>query len=561
MNVNYIWIVFGLLVIIGLYRLFEKAGEKGWKAIVPIYNIYVWLKIIQRPWWWLILTLIPGVGFLMIMIMSVQLSKAFGKTSFMNLLLAAFFPFLYLPYLGFSKDVTFKGAEDKNKLKRSASREWVDAIVFAVVAATVIRTFFIEAFTIPSSSMEKTLMIGDYLFVSKLSYGPKLPNTPIAFPFAHHTMPLSQRTPSYLEWMKLPYYRLPGFGHVQNNDIVVFNYPEGDTVLYENQNASYYQILRDVASEIRMSDPGKDESYYIGLARNNKLRKDSYTVRPVDKKENYIKRCIGIPGDVVEVRNGDLYVNDKMSYRAPTMQAFYRIQTNYIPPADLKMLDVNIEENNTEYAHVDSNYYVNLPDDKINKVKGLSWGKVIDRKVEIKGPVDPSYHIFPNDPHYNWTVDNFGPLRIPKKGDVVKLDSTTLPIYRRIIDVYEGNDLQEKNGKVYINGVETNSYTLKLDYYFMMGDNRHNSADSRFWGFVPEDHVVGKAVFVWMSLSQKDYQKKLRWDRFFSFVHNDGLSRSYLKVFLGIVAGIWIFYYFWNRRNAAKQKTHKPRNS
>lgn len=565
MSVNYIWIPITLLVMVGLYKLFEKAGEKGWKGLVPIYNLYIWLKIIQRPWWWLILALIPGVNFLMIMIMSVQLSKAFGKKSFTDLLLAALIPFIWLPYLGFTPSVQFKGAEDKNKLPRSSAREWTDAIVFAVVAATVIRTFFIEAFTIPTSSMEKTLMIGDYLFVSKLSYGPKLPNTPIAFPFAHHTMPLTEKTPAYLEWAKLPYLRLPGLGHVKNNDIVVFNYPEGDTVLFENQNASYYQILRDVAAQIRFNNPpgqGNDDDY-INIARTNIIHKGSYTVRPVDKRENYIKRCVGIPGDVVEVREGDLFVNNNKAYRAPTMQAYYQAQTDFISNTDLKALDVNIDDRtNPEASPIDSAHYrVNLPDNKVEQVKSsLPWGKGLQRMVEPKGQIDPSYHIFPNNPQYNWTVDNFGPLKIPRKGETVKLDSATLPLYRRIIDVYEDNNLEVKNGKIFINGVESSSYTFKMDYYFMMGDNRHNSADSRYWGFVPEDHIVGKAVFVWMSLSQKPYQDKFRWNRFFSFVTSEGLSKSYLKVFLGIVAAIMLFFMFWNKRKEKAQKDRKTRN-
>jgi signal peptidase I len=560
MNINYIWIVIALLVMAGLYKLFEKAGEKGWKALVPIYNLWVWLKIIQRPWWWLLLALIPGVGFLMIMIMSVQLSKAFGKKSFPDLLFAALIPFIWLPYLGFSADIKFKGAEDKEKLPRSATREWTDAIVFAVVAATVIRTFFIEAFTIPSSSMEKTLMIGDYLFVSKLSYGPKLPNTPISFPFAHHTMPGTVATKSYLEWMKLPYLRLPGFGHVKNNDIVVFNFPEGDTVIVESQNASYYQLVRDRASNLKASGYSGD----IMRAAREAILSDKYTVRPVDKKENYIKRCVGIAGDVIEVKMGDLYVNGQKAYRAPTMQSFYKVPVQDIPRKDLEDLDVNIDPESPEALQIyPDTFLVNLPDNKVDIVRSrYEWGKNIKKRVEEKeSERDDRHAIFPNTNSYHWTVDNFGPLHIPKKGETIKLDSASLPLYRRIIDVYEGNELEAKGGKIYINGAETNSYTFKMDYYFMMGDNRHNSADSRYWGFVPEDHVVGKAVFVWMSLSNKPYQPRMRGERFFSFVSSNGLSKSYLKVFLVIAGGLVLFFTFWNKRKETpKKKDHKARN-
>lgn len=554
MHVNYIWIVFTLLVMVGLFKLFEKAGEKGWKAFVPVYNLYVWLKIIQRPWWWIILALIPGVGFLMIMIMSVQLSKAFGKTSFTNLLLAAIVPFIYLPYIGFSADVKFKGAEDKSKLRRSATREWVDAIVFAVVAATVIRTFFIEAFTIPTSSMEKTLMIGDYLFVSKLSYGPKLPNTPLSFPFAHHTMPLTKDTKSYFEWMKLPYMRLPGLGSVKSNDIVVFNYPEGDTVVLNHQNQSYYALRRNYGRQNVLNPK------FIAHDDPDRIPMGGIVVRPVDKRDNYIKRCIGIPGDKIEIKNGELFVNGSGSYKPPTMQFIYGIpMKSELTRKAIKEFDL------TEKIQRDTagNIYTTLPIGRVDEMQQQPFvgpGQ-IQRIIYPATSESNDLEIFPNDPRYNWSIDNFGPLTIPQKGVTVSLDMTNLPLYQRIIDVYEENDIEVKNGKIYINGTESSSYTFKMDYYFMMGDNRHNSADSRFWGFVPEDHIVGKAVFVWMSLKQDvPFGEKFRWERFFAFVHDDGLSRSYLKVFLGIIAGIWVFYYFWNRRSAAKKDARKPRN-
>lgn len=541
METHYIWFIIILLMLAGLYKLFEKAGQPGWKALIPIYNFWVWLKIIERPWWWLLLVLVPGVGFLMIMIMSVQMAKAFGKYSFFNLAAAALFPFIYLPYLGFNKEVQFKGAEDKEKIKRTATREWVDAIVFAVIAATVIRTFFIEAFTIPSSSMEKTLMVGDYLFVSKLSYGPKLPNTPLSFPFAHHTLPFTEKTKSYVEWVKLPYLRLPGLGKVENYDIVVFNYPEGDTVVLNHQNDSYYALLRKYG-RANVSNPGF-------VNPENGIPMGGIAVRPVDKRENYIKRCVGIPGDEISIEDGRLKVNNKEAYRAVTMQAKYRLEVTGFNQSAFDQMDV------TEpiYSEGSGNaIYVTLPDSKVDQVKQLPFVQSLTKVTIPKDRgIDPALPYFPNDPQYDWTLDNFGPLTVPKKGSTVKLTMQTLPLYERIIDQYEDNDLEVKNGQVFINGAQADSYTFKMDYYFMMGDNRHNSADSRFWGFVPEDHIVGKAVFVWMSIKpDKSFGERFRMDRFFAFVHNDGLSRSYFKIFLLLLGGTILFFSFWNKRKA-----------
>lgn len=549
METNYVWIIVYLLIIAGAYRLFEKAGEKGWKALIPLYNFYVWLKIIDRPWWWLLLVIIPGVGFLMIMIMSVQLAKAFGKRTTGELVIAALVPFIYLPYLGFSKDVKFVGPEDKAKLPRSSSREWLDAIVFAVIAATVIRTFFIEAFTIPTPSMEKTLMVGDYLFVSKLSYGPKLPNTPLSFPFAHHTLPLTKNTKSYVEWMKLPYLRLPGFGKVENNDIVVFNFPEGDTVVLNRQEQSYYSLIRTHGRD-RVTNPNfrPDDGSDIPMG--------DIIVRPVDKRENYIKRCVAIPGDEIRIKDGELIVNGKQSYRAPTMQIYYRVNSTQVNTGTMTKMMRDMDVNEREWGTIQNgDYYINLPDDKLGTIRNLP-GTTAAKAYDSTSFYDPS--TFPHHPKYRWNKDNFGPLKIPKKGETVQLDTSNLPLYQRIIDLYEENDLKVENGKIFINGAPATSYTFKMDYYFMMGDNRHNSLDSRFWGFVPEDHIVGKAVFVWMSISQKDYQDKFRMERFFAFVHNDGLSRSYFTIFLIIAGGITVFFWWYNNRKKPPQKTRKP---
>jgi signal peptidase I len=552
-----------LLTSVGLFKIFEKAGEKGWKGLIPGLNLFIWLKVIQRPWWWLLLLIVPGVNFLMLAIMSVELAKAFGKTNNTELVIAALFGFVYIPYIGFQQELKYVGVH-REKHPKSALREWTDAIIFAVIAATIIRTFFLEAFTIPTSSLEKSLMVGDYLFVSKMSYGAKIPNTPLSFPFAHHTLPFTESVKSYLEWIKLPYFRLPALGKVKNNDYVVFNYPDGDTVALKMQNQSYYQLCRDVALKFNMN---------IGKAREyiweHPETFGEIIARPPDKRENYIKRCIGTPGDTLFIKNKTVYVNGKTSYIAGTMQHNFIVKTRDGLGLSNKVLEKFDITDPIDYESIPGASIVTLPNNRIEEFKKLS---VIDTVVPLV--TDSNYYdyrTFPHNPHYKWNVDNFGPLLMPKKGATVQLDTNNISLYDRIIQVYENNKLEIKNGKIFINGQETNTYTFKLDYYFMMGDNRHNSADSRCWGFVPEDHIVGKAVFIWMSLKDQEHNgdsgklrlsrlfkedSKFRWNRFFTFVSSDGLSRSYLIHFIVIVAGISGFNYF-RRKRKAKTETKK----
>lgn len=362
------------------------------------------------------------------------------------------------------------------QVKKGFFREWFDAILFAVVAATIIRLFLIEAYTIPTSSMEKSLLIGDFLFVSKVSYGPRIPNTPIAFPFAHHTMP-GTNSKSYLEWIKLPYFRLPGFGSIKNNDVVVFNYPMED-------------------------------------------------FRPVDKRENYIKRCVAIPGDTLEVRDRELWVNGKLAEKNDGMQYSYNVKTDGsgFNPKVLRKFDI------TEGGRVSNqgDFALTMTKAAVAQMKKFNNVKEITPTIAKKG--EYAEYIFPNSDaamqtnkgkKFFWNVDNFGPLWIPKKDATIELTSENLPIFERIITLYEGNELKVEEGKIFINGKETTSYTFKMNYYFMMGDNRHNSADSRFWGFVPEDHIVGKAVFIWLSLDNtaSGLSERIRWKRLFNLIH------------------------------------------
>jgi signal peptidase I len=386
--------------------------------------------------------------------------------------------------------------------KQTKVIEWVDAIIFAVIAATFIRMFFIEAYTIPTSSMEKSLLVGDYLFVSKVAYGPKTPNTPLSFPFVHNTMPLSQTKKSYVEWIKRPYKRLEGFGDVKNNDVVVFHFPEGDTVALRLQNQSYYQLLRNYGREKVWNDP-----------RNF----GEIVARPVDKRENYIKRCIGIPGDEIQMTRGEVTVNGQTREKMEGIQYNYIVSTNgtSINPMALDRLHI-AKDDRTVFSS--EKYMFPLTRENVEKFKNFSNVTSVKKRVQEPGKWDPN--TFPGDERYPWNVDNFGPLTIPEKGETVSLTTNNLPLYRRIIDVYENNKLEVKDNAILINGEATTSYTFKMDYYWMMGDNRHNSADSRFWGFVPEDHIVGKASFIWLSLD-KDHSlpQKVRLQRMFQTIH------------------------------------------
>jgi signal peptidase I len=563
-------IIFSLTTIVGLYRLFPLAGEASWKALVPGYNFIVWLKIIKKPWWWIFLIITPGVNFLMYAIMCLLMAKAYNRRTTTDKVLAFLAGYIYLPYIAFQKETKYVGPEDISKRKPSIVREWTEAIVFAVIAATVIRTFFIEAFTIPTSSLEKSMMVGDYLFVNKMSYGAKVPNTPLSFPFAHHTLPFTGTTKSYIEAFRIPYFRLPGFGKVENNDIVVFNYPDGDTVAtglsQEDQATSYHQLVRDLGWAV-VNNPNA-----INPATGHPF--GEVIARPPDKRENYVKRCVGIAGDSLEIRDQKLFINGKPAYVAPTMQYWYRVRTDgtSFQPAMIEKLDI------TDPARIESDstgevFIINLPFNKLEEFRKLPNVRSVEPVIAPKGMYDA--RIFPHDPKYQWNNDNFGPLYIPKAGSTVSIDTGNISLYSRIIKNYEGNDLQIRNGQVFINGAAARSYTFRMDYYFMMGDNRHNSADSRCWGFVPEDHIVGKPVFIWMSIKEDNpnvrqrgdqpsgFLKKLkrslfddetRRSRFFTVVGNDGLSRSYLTHFIVIMVLIFGYYTYRNKRKGKNVK-------
>jgi signal peptidase I len=495
-------ILFFVFFVVAMYRIFEKAGHKGWEMLIPFYNFWIWLKIIKKPWWWYIFILVPFINIFVILLMIVEILKCFNKNGIGAQALSVLVPFFYLPWLAFFDKTPYTHPDKRKLIKKSAAREWIDAIIFAVIAATIIRTFFIEAFTIPTPSMEKSLLVGDYLFVSKVSYGPKIPNTPLSFPFTHHTLPGTDYTKSYLEWIHLPYYRFPGLEHVKNNDVVVFNYPDGDTVALKQQNRSYYAMVRE---------SGRQEVW------TNKQEYGDIIYRPADKRENYIKRCIGIPGDTLQIINQIVHINGKTLPVVGDQQYHYIVTTDGVPvsPITLDKLDITEQVQQIDQVH----YMMTLSNKAADALKGVLNVKAVDKYIAPAGQWAP--YIFPFDTNYKWNEDNFGPLLIPKAGMTIPINAGNICLYTRIIYNYEGNDLKVVGDKIYINGVESKTYTFKLDYYWMMGDNRHNSADSRFWGFVPEDHIVGKAVFVWLSLDPNKglTQGKIRWNKMFRFIN------------------------------------------
>ncbi len=480
MNIVEFALAFILLVILpvaGLYKLFEKAGEQGWKAIVPIFNWYLMLKLSGKSALWVLLMLIPGLNILIGIGITVDFVKSYGKFRLREQFAAVVLAFIYLPKWGFDKETKYLGpsaSEDfrdryEKSLRKSSGREWTEAIIFAVVAATIIRTFFIEAYVIPSGSMESTLLVGDYLFVSKVNYGARFPITPISFPFAQNTMPLTG-TKSYSDIIKLPYFRLPGFSDVKRGDVVVFNYP---------------------------------------------MQSDSPYYRPVDKEDNYIKRCQGIPGDTLSIVNAQVYVNGKAMPNPPQGEPSYMVHT------DGKAIDQQIINDLHIFQarqFTPTDFELIMTRQSAASLRKYPNIQSVTEYFEQKDTFNPEE--FPHDPHLKWNVDNYGPIIIPKAGWTVTLNKFTFPVYRRAIQVYENNKLDIDGNDIVINGKKTTTYTFKQNYYWMMGDNRHNSEDSRFWGFVPEDHIVGKALFIWMSSdSSANFLHSIRWNRIFKGIN------------------------------------------
>ena len=387
--------------------------------------------------------------------------------------------------------------------KKSALVEWTDALVFAIVAATFIRIFFFEAYTIPTSSMEKTLRVGDYLFVSKIHYGPRVPQTPISFPLVHNVMPIFGGE-SYSQIISNDYRRLKGLSKVERDDIVVFGFPHGDTILKAAPMDDYY-------THVRINGRAYTEKMYGPIV-----------VRPNDKKDNYVKRCVAVAGDTLSVVNGKVIVNGVPQKDIEGIQNTYTVYTNgtTINPKVMQKLDINPDD-----YYYDSSLpgYPALPltQEAYKQVVAMVNVVEVRQNIDVYPPEYPDSPImlFPFSENYKWTRDNYGPIWIPKAGATTEINANNYHLYQRIITAYEGNTFEVKDGKIYINGQQSNTYTFKQDYYFMMGDNRHNSLDSRYWGFVPEDHIVGTPAIIWFSTDKnKSFPSNIRWNRLFNFI-------------------------------------------
>lgn len=507
------WFMFFLIVQVihfaGTWKLYVKAGRKSWEAIVPVYNAIVLLKILKRPIWWIILLFIPIINLLMFPVIWVETVRSFGKYKTTDSVLAVLTLGFYIYYLNYIEDVNY--VEDRSLKSRTEVGEWVSSIVFAIVAATLVHTYFMQPYTIPTSSLEKSLLVGDFLFVSKFHYGARTPMTVIAAPMVHDSLPF-MKAKSYLKVPHLPYFRLPGFENIKRNEIVVFNWPV-DTV----------RFFRD----------------------KSKIHVD----KPIDKKSNYVKRCVGIPGDSLEIKEGYIYINGEKTVLPDRAlpQYIHKVVTDgqQLSPAALKRYNV------TEGQFFGDYYMLNLTDENAGKLKSNPLVKSVTKLLSPKGEYDAS--VFPHNSQYAWSIDNYGPIYIPEAGKTVELNAKSLPFYKRIIEEYENNNLTTNGDEIFINGKLATTYTFKQDYYWMMGDNRHNSEDARYWGYVPFNHVVGKPVFIWFSwdTNGEGIAQKIRWERVFTTVHGSGKPVSYLYYFLGALA-LWYAFSFFRKRKKAE---------
>ena len=523
MNITDI-IIFILIIqvihFLGTWKLYKRAGRSAWQAAIPVYNAIILLRIINRPWWWVFLLFIPVVQLLMFPVLWVETAKSYGYNDTKDGVLSVITLGFYLYYINYFTKSEYEG---KRELKaKTKAGETLGSIIFAVVAATIVHTYFIQPFTIPTSSLEKSLLIGDFLFVSKFHFGARTPGTAIAFPMVHDTIPVV-KTKSYASEPQLPMFRLPGFESVSRNDIVVFNWPV-DTVPY-----------------FGYSGP---ETYF----------------KPIDKKSNYVKRAVGVAGDSLEIKAGKVYVNNKPLQLPERAE----LQYSYIIKGD----NFNLNTIRNRYEITDGFGFKNekeradgifrataISDSNVERFRKLPNVEYAKKDILSKDSVD--YKIFPNYKKHTWNRDNFGPIYIPEEGKTVDINPNTIDFYKRIIEVYEGQEMgveqkiEIKNNSVLLNGNAITSYTFKQNYYWMMGDNRHNSEDSRFWGYVPESHVVGKPVFIWLSL---DYNKSgfdmIRWDRMFTTVSGSGRRVSYLPYFLIGLILIFGVNYFRKKRKS-----------
>lgn len=573
------WIIFILVIqvihFLGTWKLYVKAGRKAWEAAIPIYNGVILMKIINRPWWWVLLLFIPIINLLMFPVVWVETIRSFGKNSLLDTWLVILTLGFYIYYINYAEDVTY--IEDRSLKPRTGLGEWVSSIVFAIVAATFVHTYFFQPYVIPTGSLERTLRIGDFLFVSKFHYGARIPMTTLAAPMVHDTLPMLRKRSyladvnpetyktSWINKLQLPYMRIPGFERVKKNDIVVFSLPS-DTL---------YQFFRA----------------------------EKAVKKPIDKKSNYVKRCVGTPGDSLAVIDGFVYINGEklqLSDRAKPMYNYNIYAQNGVSSKLLEEVDASDYFRTYIAGNLNQNQYnalnpfvlganrsqdgkielvteekgiptevirqlrlslteekprsriANLTDEMVAQLQENPAIDSVVKLVEEKGVYGGS---FPQKPNlYPWNSDNFGPIYIPKAGTTVEINARTIPLYKKIIRDYEHNDVEVTGQKVLINGQEANSYTFKQDYYWMMGDNRDHSEDSRAWGYVPADHIVGKPVFLWMSFDNFNEglsNWKPRWDRIFTTVGGSGEPISYFKYFVALIVG-WILFDFIKKRRKKK---------
>ena len=405
---------------------------------------------------------------------------------------------------------------------------WVDALVFALVAVYFINQFFFQNYVIPSSSLEKSLLTGDYLFVSKVSYGPRIPQTPLTMPLTQHTLPVIEAK-SYIEWPQWDYRRVKGLGQVQVNDIVVFNYPAGDTLCSapQYQAQDFYRLSYDIGYRLYPQRPNPDsldqesrrryfETIYQGgrqYITENSVEFGEVITRPADRRENYVKRCVGLPGQTLQIKDHIVYLDGKANKEPDNVQYTYIVKLKQRLPDELmKELGITMED----VMSLNTLGYMPLTKLAVAELKKQGYAESIELNREAE-----EWDIYPLNGNMHWTRDNYGPVWIPKKGESIDLNLDNIAIYERPIRTYEGNDLMIKDGKIFINGEVATKYTFKMDYYWMMGDNRHNSLDSRYWGFVPEDHIVGKPIFIWWSSDPDRHGfSGIRWSRLLRFVDN-----------------------------------------
>ncbi len=458
-----------LLQAIAYYKFFLKAEQPGWIGFIPIYNYYIHLQIVGRPKWWMLLLFVPVANFFVALTIHLDLLKSFQRYRYIDQVLGVLFAPFYMVYVAFGPTTYLGKATDLPKVQKGPFKEWFEAIVFAVFAATIIRWTFMEAYVIPTPSMEHSLLVGDFLFVSKLEYGPRTPRTPLQLPLTHAKV-WGTDLPSYFSGIQLPQFRLPSLGRVERNDVVVFNYPPE----FEN---------------------------------------------PKDLRTHYIKRCVGVSSDVIEVKYGQVYINQAVADNPEFMQMRYFVET------DQNIKDRIFRENHIwEYypsfgSGNRKGYIINTTESSANQLANLSFIKSVDLQLDYEDKIES--RIFPNAEYYPWNGDHYGPLIIPYKGMTIDINDSTLAMYGSTISNYEEQGIVEiREDQLFIAGQPVMQYTFEKNYYFMMGDNRHNSLDSRYFGFVSEDFIVGEASFIWLSLDDKaGLFDKIRWERLFNKIN------------------------------------------